>query len=381
MNSLLRLLAFASLFLAFFAVQAQSPAATPYQYIRVGNAKDAAVKPRAGYALMGGGKDLDEAFQWLCERANGGDFLVLRATGTDAYNPYIQGLCKLQQNQGRSIPDPQLSSSTRPSGSGDLGRPQTGRNDPGFALNSVATLILPTKEAAEDPFVAQTIGHASALFLAGGDQANYINFWMGTPVQTALNDAIRRGVPIGGTSAGLAVLGEYAYSAQGDMPSDKDLDSAMALADPWNPRVTLVRGLLQIPLLNNLITDTHFVKRDRVGRLLVFLARLNEPQGYPPVVSLQPVRGIGVDEGAAVLLEANGKAKIVGHGNAYFLEPPFVKGELERNHPLDLGTVAVQRVAPGGSSNLNSWRGDSTRYALSVQAGGTHSTQPGGAVY
>ena len=46
--------------------------------------------PRAGYALMGGGTDLDEAFLWLCERAGGGDFLVLRATGTDDYNPYIQ---------------------------------------------------------------------------------------------------------------------------------------------------------------------------------------------------------------------------------------------------------------------------------------------------
>lgn len=324
------------------AAKPQAPAATLYQYFRVGSATDIAVKPRAGYALMGGGKDLDEAFQWLCDRAAGGDFLVLRATGTDAYNPYIQGLCK---------------------------------------LNSVATLVIPTKDAAEDLFVAQAISRAGALFIAGGDQANYINFWMGTPVETALNDAIRRGVPIGGTSAGLAVLGEYAYSAQGDMPDDKDLDSKTTLADPYHPRVTLVRGFLHIPLLGNVVTDSHFVKRDRMGRLLVFLARLNEPQGYPPVVSLEPVRGIGVDEGAAVLLEGNGKAKVVGRGDVYFLEPPFVKGELTRHHPLDLGAVAVQKVAPGGSFNLKNWRGDSSRYTLSVQAGVVHSTQPGGAIY
>jgi cyanophycinase len=322
--------------------RAQSPAATPYKYFRVGSAKNAAVKPHAGYALMGGGTDLDEAFQWLCDRASGGDFLVLRATGTDAYNPYIQGLCK---------------------------------------LNSVATLIVPTKEAAQDPFVAQTIARASALFIAGGDQANYINFWMGTPVQAALNDSIRRGVPIGGTSAGLAVLGEYAYSAQGDMPNDKDLDSKTTLEDPNNPRVTLVRGFLSIPLLNNLVTDTHFVKRDRMGRLLVFLARLNEPRGYPPVVSLEPVRGIGVDQGAAVLLDAKGKAKVIGRGNVYFLAPTFVKGELPRNRSLNFGDVEVQRVAPGGNFNLKDWRGDSTRYTLSVQAGVIHSSQPGGAIY
>src|SRR6266568_7928682 len=145
----------------------QSPA---YKYIRVGSADDSAGTPRAGFALMGGGEDLDEAFRWLCNRAGGGDFLVLSAAGDDEYNRYVQSLCR---------------------------------------LNSVATIVIPSREAALDPFVAEAIDHASALFIAGGDQANYINFWMGTPVQTAMNEAIIRGVPVGGTSAGLAVMGEY----------------------------------------------------------------------------------------------------------------------------------------------------------------------------
>jgi hypothetical protein len=57
----------------------------------VGSANDVAAKTEAGFAPMGGGKDLDEAFRWMCERAGGGDFLVLRATGDDDYNPYIAG--------------------------------------------------------------------------------------------------------------------------------------------------------------------------------------------------------------------------------------------------------------------------------------------------
>src|ERR1700752_49459 len=142
-----------------------------YHYYRVGNPSDVAGAARPGFALMGGGADLDEAFRWLCDRAGGGDLVVLRATNSDDYNPYIQKLCK---------------------------------------LNSVATIVIPSREAAGDPFVANAIRHASAVFISGGDQANYINFWMGTPAQTTLNDAVARGVPIGGTSAGLAVLGEYA---------------------------------------------------------------------------------------------------------------------------------------------------------------------------
>lgn len=65
-----------------------------YKYIRIGSAQDATTKATAGYALMGGGSDLDDAFRFLCEKGGGGDFLVLRAAGDDDYNDYIERLCK-----------------------------------------------------------------------------------------------------------------------------------------------------------------------------------------------------------------------------------------------------------------------------------------------
>ena len=277
------------LLLALFTLSLAAGAQTPpaYQYFRVGNPANLTASPRAGYALMGGGTDLDEAFRFLCDRADGGDLLVLRATGDDDYNPWIQKLCH---------------------------------------LNSVATLILPNRAAALDPFAAQAIAHASALFIAGGDQANYINFWQGTPVETALNDAIHRGVPIGGTSAGLAVLGEWAYTAQGDQPDGPDLDGPTAMADPFGPRITLNQNFLRIPILKAIITDTHFARRNRMGRLLVFLARLNEPDGKPLPPSAPGIRGIGVEQGAAVLLDPDGKATVVGHGCAYFVDAHSASG-------------------------------------------------------
>jgi cyanophycinase-like exopeptidase len=124
--------------------------------------------------MMGGGADLDEAFRWLCEKVDGGDFLILRAAGNDEYNPYVAGLCK---------------------------------------PNSVATLIIPDRASAEAPKVSAIIRNAEAVFIAGGDQARYINFWKDTPVEDALNANIKDGKPIGGTSAGLAVLGEFVYGA------------------------------------------------------------------------------------------------------------------------------------------------------------------------
>ena len=71
-----------------------------YQYYSVGNparvpvisSADRATTP--SYVVMGGGPDVDVAFQWLIQRAGiksgtGGRLVIIRATGTEAYNPYI----------------------------------------------------------------------------------------------------------------------------------------------------------------------------------------------------------------------------------------------------------------------------------------------------
>jgi cyanophycinase len=180
--------------------------ADSHKYFRIGNQRDIQTKTRFGVAMMGGGSDLDEAFRWLCNQGNGGDFLILRASGDDDYNSYVNGLCK---------------------------------------ANSVATLIISDRTAAENPIVAETIRKAEVLFIAGGDQANYIRGWKGTAVEKAINDHIAAGKPVGGTSAGLAVLGQFVYGALADKPDDKDLVSPQVLQDPYFERVTPVRGFPQ----------------------------------------------------------------------------------------------------------------------------------------
>ncbi|MGA2100362.1 MAG: cyanophycinase [Candidatus Sulfotelmatobacter sp.] len=288
--------------------------AESYKYFRLGNQEDVATTPVAGIAMMGGGSDLDEAFRWLCNKGNGGDFLILRARGDDDYNSYVNGLCK---------------------------------------ANSVATLILPDRAAAEDPAVAEIIRKAEVVFIAGGDQANYIRGWKGTGVEKAINEDIAAGKPIGGTSAGLAVLGQFVYAALGDKPDDKDLASGQVLADPYFDRVTLERDFLKIPRLENLITDSHFAKRDRMGRTLGFLARIMKDSW-----SSSP-REVAIDEKSAVLVDADGKATVVGTGKgAYFLRPTQAPEVCEKGVPLTFRGVSVYRVSTGGHFDLGSWTGD-----------------------
>lgn len=283
--------------------------------------------------MMGGGDDLDEAFRWLCQKGQGGDFLVLRAHGKDDYNPYVSGLCR---------------------------------------MNSVATLLIPSRKAAMDPKVAEIIRAAEVVFISGGDQARYIKWWTGTPVQEALNSHIAAGKPIGGTSAGLAVQGEFTFAALHDTAV-----SAKSLRNPFDRTVTVTRGFLRIPHLENTITDTHFVPRGRMGRTLVFLARIMQ-DGW----SAAP-RSVAVDEKSAVLLEPDGTGKVVGPGKGAYLIQATQKPEVCRaGQPLTLRKLAVFHAAAGATVNLATWTVQpGVSYELSVEAGSVRSTQAEGAIY
>ena len=325
--------------MALLAVVASAASQTlVYQYMRSGNAQDVITKPVAGYALMGGGTDLDEAFRFLCDKGAGGDFLILRAAGDDDYNAYVNGLCK---------------------------------------TNSVATLIITSREAATEPKVAGIIRQAEVIFIAGGDQARYVNWWQHSPVADALNEHIAAGKPMGGTSAGLAVLGEYIYSAQGDAPDDPDLTSKQALSNPYFSRVTVRRDFLHIDLLRNTLTDSHFAKRDRMGRSLAFLARIVQ-DGWSP----NP-REIAVDEKSAVLIEANGETRIIGSGRgAYFLQVRQKPEACRADTPLTFHNIGVYHAPTGSHFNLKAWSGSGgNSYSLSVGMGSVTSTQGSGGIY
>jgi len=305
-----------------------------YKYIRVKNPNDVSTHPHFGIAMMGGGSDLDEAFRWLCKKGDGGDFLIMRAAGDDEYNSYVADLCK---------------------------------------ANSVATLIIPDRASALEPRVSEIIRDAEAIFIAGGDQARYINFWKGTPVQDALNANIAGGKPIGGTSAGLAVLGEFVYGALEDKEDDKDLSSPEVLRDPYFHRVTVVRDFLNIPLLKNTLTDSHFAKRDRMGRSLGFLSRIVQ-DGWSP----HP-REIAIDEKSAVLVEPDGGANVVGNGKgAYFLTVTTTPEVCSPGKPVTTRDIGVSHARAGDRFNVNSWTGgagESESYVLSVIKGEIRSTK------
>jgi cyanophycinase len=305
-----------------------------HQYFRVGNADDKVTHPHFGVAMMGGGTDQDPAFVWMCTLANGGDFLILRATGTDAYNPYIHDL-------------------------------------KGCNLNSVATLIIPNKHEAEDPAVRDKIMKAEAIFISGGDQANYVKYWQGTPVQEAINQRIKDGVPVGGTSAGLAVLTDIIFSALNDSAYSKDV-----LKNPYDKTVTLEHSFIKIPQLTGTISDQHFAKRDRFGRFVVFLARILQDG------MASSIKGIAVDEKNALLVDARNHATLVGDGYAYFVRPSGKADACKADTPLVFRDVPVYKINKNGSFDIGSWRGTGgVAYKVSAGDGELKPNPPATSIY
>lgn len=356
-----------------------------YSYYAVGDVNAVSTAPASlptpSFVLMGGGPDVDAAFRWLIQRAGitratGGRFVVIRASGTDAYNPYIF-YSDDSSSTSNTVADQWV-------GGASLG------------LTSVETLVIPSVKAANDAALNAIVAKANAVFIAGGDQSQYIRFWKGTALEQTLKALMQRNVPVGGTSAGLAVLGQFDYSAlYGSAASEE------SLRDPFNKDITfdpsplsLSGGFIAPPALESLILDSHFDSRDRMGRLVTFISRIVAPTvaaggsfgcsgGVLPASSSgnKTARGIGIGVETALLVQGNGDGHPVTatrvtnvstttESAVYFVRPAVSPTVCKPRTPLSIATVEVRKLADSTSVfNLSDWTGVPTYRYVDVNAG------------
>lgn len=261
-------------------------------------------KVEPGLLLMGGGDRNFDAMRWFMRKAGNGHIVVLRAS------------------QG-----------------GEIG--EEFFNEVG-GIASVETFVFKDRESAYDPAVLAALKRADGIFLAGGDQSRYARYWRGTPVAAALDAHVRAGKPLGGTSAGLAVQGEYFYGA---MDGGSQTSSA-ALADPLGDGNTIETGFLHLDALEGVITDTHFSERGRLGRLVAFVAK-------GEALADRPLIGLGVDEDAAVAVEGDGRARVYATApgaGATVVRGGFAQKQAE-DEPMQL--ARVDTVVAGVDSLLH----------------------------
>ena len=282
-----------------------------YEYFSVGNvAAKTPDKTSSGLLLMGGGREIVEAFKWFAAQAGHGHIVILRASGDDELQNWIYR---------------------------DVG-----------GVASVQTLIFHARAPASDPRVLAIVKHADGIFIAGGDQANYVRFWKGTSLDKLINAHVRAGKPLGGTSAGLAILGEWGYGAM----DGGSITSPEALHDPDGPAVTLVDHFIASAPLRGIITDTHFVQRERLGRLLAFVARTAKDHHTAAVT------GLGVDQDSALLVDAKGDARFLSwhaDGHAWLVVPEKLRDVERKGGRAAVDAFLKDRVMPGKPLNLDGY--------------------------
>lgn len=310
-----------------------------------GTVNSTSPKPISGLLLIGGAEGEksgeDAATRWFLNRVDRGDFLVLRSGGIGKQATWI---CDNYRD----------------------------------FVSSAAELSIDSREAANNPKVVQYIRDADALFLAGGNQNQYEDYWEGSAVEEAINYLInQKKVPIAGTSAGMAILGDYYYA-----PAHQGVLSSEILNNPFhhNTKDIYRSDFIKVPILKNVITDTHLdrVNEDhaetRYGRIFGFLARIVHDNG-----NQLPVFGIGLEEGAFVAIDEKGIAQVFGNGtskgqDAYFLQtngaaPEQIKPDLPLIWNNNEQAVKVYKISgtPQGSGHfdLNDWStasGESVEY-------------------
>lgn len=257
----------------------QSLLSQTYTLFSLGSNSDFQVQALGGVCLMGGATENDEAARWFLRQANEGDIVVLRTSGGDGYNNYFYS---------------QL----------------------GETINSVRTIVFHNNQASFDPLVLQYIAQAEGIWIAGGDQSEYLNYWMNTPLDSLVQFKIQNHhTVIGGTSAGMAILGQAKFTAHAGTVSSLEV-----LNNPYHPAVVLdTSHFFGVPKMEKVITDSHYDNPDRKGRHLGFMARLVADHSW------NIVRGIACDEYTAICIDSSGIASVYGDyptydDNAYFLQ-------------------------------------------------------------
>jgi cyanophycinase len=155
-----------------------------------------------------------------------------------------------------------------------------------LGVDDTEVVDVSSREDAGKPEALEKIRQATALYFTGGDQLHITALLGGTEMQKLIHERHAKGLVIGGTSAGAAMMSNSMILGGGGEE---------------NPRVEAVRIGPGMDLLVGAMIDTHFSQRGRHGRLLTGVAH------YPQDL------GLGIDENTALVVNKT-EFEVVGEG-------------------------------------------------------------------
>jgi len=188
-----------------------------------------------------------------------------------------------------------------------------------LSAKNVGILHIERREQTNDPEVLKRVQEADVVMFTGGDQLRLTSILGGTKFHDIILDKYKNEEFIyAGTSAGAA-------AASNNMIYQGSSQEALLKGE-----VKITSGL---SLIQNVIIDTHFVQRGRIGRL------------FQAVVGNPRVMGIGLGEDTGLLITNNTKMEAIGSGLVILVDGRQILDtnltQVELGRPISINNLIV----------------------------------------
>ena len=188
-----------------------------------------------------------------------------------------------------------------------------------LGANNTDVLYIEKREQASDPEILERLKAADVVMFTGGDQLRLTSILGGTPFDDMLISKYRNEEFIyAGTSAGAA-------AASNNMIYQGSSSEALLKGE-----VKITSGL---GLIDDVVIDTHFVKRGRIGRL------------FQAVVGNPKVLGVGLGEDTGLLITNGRQMEAIGSGLVILVDGREVKDtnltQVELGQPISINHLVT----------------------------------------
>jgi cyanophycinase len=188
----------------------------------------------------------------------------------------------------------------------------------------IEILNIETRGQANDDSLAKTLAEIDLIFLAGGDQLRLTSILGGSRILEAIQYRLEAGALIVGTSAGAAVF------------SDTMVYEGKSEEGLLKGRVLTTSGF---GFVENIVFDTHFMTRGRLGRLI-------------QIVTTNPtIIGVGIGEDSGVVLRGDETVEVIGTGQVIIVDGSDIGHsnimDIEPGGPIAVENVRIHSLANG----------------------------------
>lgn len=188
-----------------------------------------------------------------------------------------------------------------------------------LGAKNVSVMHIEKRDEAHNPDLEERIRKADVVMFTGGDQLRLTTILGGTKIHNIILEKYRNeDFVFAGTSAGAA-------AASSSMIYQGSSSEALLKGE-----VKITSGL---GLIDDVIFDTHFVHRGRIGRL------------FQAVDSNPKTLGIGLGEDTGLLITDGRYMKAIGSGLVILVDGRFIKDtnitEVEMGEPISIKNLVV----------------------------------------